>query len=303
MARMIEKRLAGMTILGTSLAGEETAIAAPEYNVCFDIGRAPREVIPIDNVCLTHGHMDHAAGIAYYFSQRGFIGNAPGRMILPRELLPSVQRLLDVWAEIERHPSNAQLVGIDHLENVEIRRGLAARAFTANHGPAALGYTLIESRHKLRADLLGKSGPELVALKRQGIQIEEHIEVPLLTYSGDTAIGRFLELDFVRTSRAVIIECTFFERDHLSRARAGRHMHVTDLPKVFEAIPDAEIMLVHLTRRTDLREARRIMQRILKPGDLERVSFLMERPPRGDRPAEAQPATRLDEPADVPQRF
>ena len=34
----------------------------------------------IDNLCLTHGHMDHAAGVAYYLSQRHFVGNSPGRV-------------------------------------------------------------------------------------------------------------------------------------------------------------------------------------------------------------------------------
>ena len=66
MGRLVHKTLGRIKILGFSLAGEETVVAVPEYNVCFDIGRAPREVISIDNVCLSHGHMDHAAGVAYW---------------------------------------------------------------------------------------------------------------------------------------------------------------------------------------------------------------------------------------------
>ncbi len=92
MGRLVKKELAGIGIIGLSLAGEETVIAAPELNVCFDIGRAPREVISIDNVCLSHGHMDHAAGVAYYLSQRGFIGNAGGRVIVHRTLAQSLQK-------------------------------------------------------------------------------------------------------------------------------------------------------------------------------------------------------------------
>ena len=66
LGRLIEKTPGGIRVLGFSLAGEETVVAAPEYDVCFDVGRAPREVISIDNICLTHGHMDHAAGIVYF---------------------------------------------------------------------------------------------------------------------------------------------------------------------------------------------------------------------------------------------
>jgi len=280
MSRLIDKQLGGIRLLGFSVAGEESVVVAPEYNICFDVGRAPREVIPIDNVCLTHGHMDHAAGVAYYFSQRGFVGLPPGRVIVHRCLAQPIQKLMDIWSEIEGHPAAGQVHGVEHLEDVEIRRGLLIRPFTVNHSRSSLGYSLIERRHKLKAEFAGKPGPQLAALKRDGVQIEDHVEVVLLTCTGDTAIGRFLELDFVRRSQALLVECTFYEADHVSRARDGRHLHVDDLPKVLSAVPEAQIMLTHVTHRTDLRLAKGIVQRVLKPADLERVSFLMDRPAR-----------------------
>lgn len=283
MGRLVHKEVDGMELLGFSLAGEESVVAAPQYNVCFDIGRAPREVIAIDNVCLSHGHMDHAAGIAYYLSQRNFVGIAPGRVIVHYSLQPALERLMAVWAEIEGHPSPGSILGVDHLTDVELRRGLLVRPFSVHHCPTALGYTLIEKRHKLRPELAGKSGPQLVELKKQGVQIEVPVEMPLLTYTGDTALGRFLELPFVRASRVVLIECTFFDREHLSRARAGKHIHVSDMPRVVEALPESRIVLTHVTRRTDMRAAARILERVLGAEALERVSFLMERPARAGR--------------------
>jgi len=278
MSRLIEKTIDGIRLVGFSLAGEETVIVAPEHNVAFDVGRAPREVISIDNVCITHGHMDHAAGVAYYFSQRGFVGLPGGRVIIHRSIAQHIQQLMAIWAEIERHPSAGVVHGVEHLEEVELRRGLIVRAFEVNHCPGALGYTLIEKRHKLKAEFVGKTGPELVELKKRGVQIEENIEVPLLTYTGDTAVGRFLELDFVRNSRAVLLECTFFDREHCDRARAGRHIHVNDLPRVFAALPNSRIMLVHVTRRTDMHLNKRILEKVLSAEDLARCSMLMDRP-------------------------
>ncbi len=189
MARLIQHYLDGMKILGFSLAGEETVVAAPEFNVCFDIGRAPREIISIDNVCLSHGHMDHAAGVAYYFSQRGFVGNVPGRLIVHQGLAQPIQRLMDVWGDIEGHPLPGIVLGVGHLEDVTLRRGLLIRPFTVNHAANALGYSLIELRHKLKPEFLGKTGPQIVALKQSGIEIEEERQVCLLTYTGDTAMG------------------------------------------------------------------------------------------------------------------
>lgn len=280
MSRLMHREVGGIRVVGFSLGGEETVVVVPDYNVCFDVGRAPREVIPIDNVCLTHGHMDHAAGVAYYLSQRTFVGIAPGRVIVHRSLAQSLQKLMDVWGDLEGHPSPGKIIGVDHLESVPIRRGLEVRAFAVNHAAGALGYTLIETRHRLKAEFHGKSGPELVALKQRGITIDENLEIPILTYTGDTAVGRFLDLDFVRNSRAVLLECTFFDSDHRSRAKAGRHVHVDDLPKILAALPLAEVMLIHVSRRTDVRLAKRILERVIKPADRERISFLMDRPER-----------------------
>lgn len=283
MSRLIHKDLGGIHIAGFSLAGEETVIVVPEFNVCFDVGRAPREVIAIDNICLSHGHMDHAAGIAYYFSQRTFVGVGPGRVIVHRSLAGPLQQLMGLWADIERHPSPGQILGVEPLEDVTLRRNLLVRPFEVNHSTCALGYTLIERRHKLKPEFAGKSGPQLVELKRQGVEIEAWIEVPLLTYTGDTAVAPFLEYDFVRKSRAVLVECTFFEREHLSRARSGRHVHVNDLPRILADIPEAQIMLTHVTRRTDLRLAKRILDQVIDEADKERVSFLMDKMPGRER--------------------
>lgn len=280
MSRLVHKTIAGIKIEGFSVAGEESVIAAPEYNVCFDPGRAPRETIPIDNMCVTHGHMDHAAGLAYYFSQRDFVGIAPGRVIVHRDLAQAIQRLMDVWADIEGHYSPGQVYGVSPLEDVEIRRGLLVRPFAVNHALGSLGYTLIEVRHKLKGEFIGKSGPQLVALKKDGVQIVDRLEIPLLTVTGDTALGRWLDLEFVRRTRVLLVECTFFEDEHRHRARSGRHIHIDDLHEVLSAVPDARIVLTHLSRRTDIRWARKVVENIVQRGDYERISFLMERPPR-----------------------
>jgi len=297
MGKLVHKTIDGIRLIGYSVAGEESVVAAPEYNVCFDVGRAPREIIPIDNVCLTHGHMDHAAGIAYYFSQRDFIGNAPGRVIVHRSLAQSIQKLMDIWADIEGHHASGQVYGVEHLEDVPIRRGLIVRAFTVNHGRGALGFSLLEVRHKLRDEFVGKSGPQLVELKRQGVEIERHMELALLSYTGDTAAGAFLDLPFVRESRVLILECTFFDPAHRIRARSGRHIHVDDLPGILEAVPEAQVLLTHLTRRTDLRQAKRLIERTVSRSQLDRLHLLMDRPPRASLPHATPVASPAERPA------
>ncbi|TWT45494.1 ribonuclease Z [Phycisphaerae bacterium RAS1] len=273
-------------VLGASLAGEETCIMLPELNVAFDVGRAPRDLLSIDHVFLSHGHMDHAAGIAYYFSQREFVGNAPGNLYVPATLVQPIRRLLQTWADIDGHEPPGNVQAAIPGQDIVVRRDLLVRPFGVNHPapagrhgqspPYGLGFCVIEVRQKLKDEYQGLDGPALVDIKRRGEEITRRVELPLVAYCGDTAPGPFLSLDFVRTAQVLLLECTFVEADHQDRARAGAHMHVTYLRELVPTLRNERILLTHLSRRTGLAEARELVRRELSPADAERVSFLME---------------------------
>src|SRR5689334_13061976 len=90
-------KLGAHSVVGYSVAGEETVTQIPELNVCFDIGRAPFFALTSDFICISHGHMDHLAGVAYYLSQRYFQGMKPGTILLPREMERNVDLMLKCW--------------------------------------------------------------------------------------------------------------------------------------------------------------------------------------------------------------
>jgi len=281
--RVNKIQLAGYTFIGYSLAGEESVVGVPELDVCFDIGRSPSEILNINNVLLTHGHMDHAAGIAYYFSQRNFLDNPQGTMVVPKELVPPIHKLMDAWREIEGHRTPYRLVGLDPGEEYTIRRGLYARSFRAVHGGPCLGYSVIEKRQKLKPEYLELPGPKLAEMRRRGEELTYTLEVPLVCYCGDTAYGDFFNLDWVRKAKVLILECTFVEEDHRSRAVAGNHLHLDDFLKLQNTLENENILLVHLSRRTSLSAARQQLRSYLSEANFKRLHFLMAKP-SGARP-------------------
>ncbi len=121
------------------------------------------------------------------------------------------------------------------------------------------------------------TGREIVALKSKGVEITNRLEVPLVAYLGDTARANYSRLPHVAKARALLIECTFFDADHTRRAKLGKHLHVDDLPEVLEGMENERIILIHVTRRTNMTEARKMLRKALRKDILERVTFLMSR--------------------------
>ena len=238
--------------------------------------------------------MDHAAGIAYYFSQRMFLDNAPGHLYVPEILVDPARRLLRLWADIDGNEPPANIHPVRAGEDVVLRRDLVVRPFEVNHPcrkrgritVPALGFAAIDVRQKLRQEYQNLTGPQLVELKNRGVEITRRVEIPLVAYCGDSASGDYLDLDFVRNSKILLLECTFVEPDHLERARAGGHLHVSDLPALIPRLNNERILLIHLSRRTPLATARALVRATLGPDYDTRVSFFMEHRPKRRRAAE-----------------
>ncbi|MBN1816119.1 MAG: MBL fold metallo-hydrolase [Sedimentisphaerales bacterium] len=264
-------------IIGYSVAGEETVVAVPQLDVCFDIGKAPDQIIPINHMLLTHGHMDHAAGLAYYLSHRKFCGHTEGTVLAPTDLIPSIRQILDVWGRLDGSHIPANLVGVVPGDEYKIKPNLIARAFPTKHCRGSVGYSVIETRRKLKAEYAGLSGPQIVELKKQGIPIDNPVEIPMVTYLGDTKYVDFSSLSYVANSKVLIAECTFFIEDHLDRADAGRHMHIDEFGRLLEGLHNEHIVVTHLTQRTPIREARAIMKEKLDKDIYDRITILMDR--------------------------
>ncbi len=80
----------------------------------------------------------------------------------------------------------------------------------------------------------------------------------------------------VRKSQIVIAECTFIEPDHKDRARIGKHLHLDDVAEWLPVLECEKLVLVHLSRRSNLMEARKRLRHLVKPALVDKVEFLMD---------------------------
>ena len=270
-------RIDDLEIIGYSVAGEETVVGMPQLDVCFDIGKAPDQVININNVLLTHGHMDHAAGIAYYLSHRNFCGISTGTIVAPKNLLGPIRQIIDAWGKLDGNRVPANLVGVVPGDEHQIKPNLFARVFPTKHTRGSVGYSVIEKRKKLKPEYLKLNSKQIVELKKQGVEIEYPLEIPIVTDLGDTQFVDYSQLKYIAESKILIAECTFYEDEHTVRAQAGRHIHVNELAGLLEKMNNEYVVLIHTTQRTGVNEIRKLLKKTLPKEQFEKIILIMDK--------------------------
>jgi len=261
---------------GVSVAGEGTAVVVPEYNICFDIGVCHRPMLGAKYVAITHGHMDHVAGLPYYFSQRRFQGMGTGTCVCDKRIEPAVRDMMQGWINLEQQETAHEIIGLADDGEIEIKNNLFLRAFHVDHTVPAVGYSVIERRTKLKPELQNVPQSRLMELKSEGVEITRELRLPMVTYIGDALPGADFFRDEVLKARVLVTECTFFEEGHRERALVGKHVHLDHLAELFPKLECEALVLTHVTRRTTLRRAREEIARRFSEEDASRIFLLMD---------------------------
>lgn len=282
-------------VQGLSTAGEQTCVQVPELDVCFDMGSCPRAMLPCRYVALSHGHMDHIGGLAYYCSQRQFQGMGPGKIVCSKAIAPAVRSMMDGYVNLEQQMTPYELIEMEDGDEIEIKNNIFLRLFDTEHTSPSSGYSIVEKRSKLKEEFYELPQDKLRELKASGKNITRILEVPLVSYTGDTLPGPYLLRDDVRKSQIVISECTFIDDEHRERAKVGKHMHIRDIAEWLGVLECEALVLVHLSRRSNMNDARKQLRSLVKRELAEKVFFLMDhRTNRYRYERQAEDAARLE---------
>ena len=186
-----------------------------------------------------------------------------------------MKEIINAWSRLDGNKIPANLVGVKPGDEYRIKPNLFTRVFPTKHSRGSVGYTVIEKRKKLKTEYKGLTGPQIVELKKQGVEIDYHLEIPIVTYLGDTQYVDFSQLKYIVESKILIAECTFYEGEHSDRAEAGRHMHIDEFATLLDKMKNEHIIITHITQRTPMREIRKILKDALPKDKYERITLLM----------------------------
>jgi ribonuclease Z len=255
----IDATWAGIPISGVSIAGRETWFHLPTFHVALDLGRCPTALVSVARVFLSHAHLDHGAGVAYWASQRT-LGRMPGGVVFTTpEAVDGLRRVLELQRELEGVPRYlGDVAPIAPGETVSIRKDACVTAFRVDHRVPGLGFIVSERRNQLRRELRGRSQEEIKAAGAAGRPVSESVDRPLVAYSGDTAKGVFsLAPKEAFQAKVFLLECTFLEPEHLDRAESWGHLHLSEIAERADLFENEVLVLTHLTLRSSPEEIRR----------------------------------------------
>ena len=276
--RRIEATWAGLPVRGVSVAGRETWFHLPTLHLAFDLGRAPTALVSVPNVFLSHAHLDHGAGLAYWCSQRRFLRLPGGTARTHPAAVPAWTKLLALHEVFEAVRYDARVEAMESGARVSLRRDLEVEAFEADHRVPALGFVASEIRNRLREDLAGHPPGEIRDAAARGEAVAGKVAIPLVAYSGDTGAGVFARAPrSFFTAKVLLLECSFVEESDRERSEKWKHLHLDEIAERADLFENEVVVLTHLTLRTSPGDIRKAIARGLPPRLAARtVPFLPE---------------------------
>lgn len=286
----VQIKTSKLTLNGFSISGLATWMTVQELSLCFDMGECPLSAVPMDHVFLTHAHGDHSRCLMRHHALRKMLGiEKEATYYIPEIILEETKAWIRASAVFEGVKGNIKLPHLVPLRSdmrssapltLAHRKHNSVKAFKADHGIPSLGYTIYESRQKLKPEYHGRIGRELAELKRNGVQIEMALHVPLITFIGDCTAETLWREEEIWESPVLVIESTYIAQGEQYFAHERGHTHLAEIGDLLQQrdVACEAIVLKHFSMKIKAYEALEAALKYIPHSYHDRVFLLLDLP-------------------------
>jgi ribonuclease Z len=275
-------QLAGIAIDAVSVGGLETCIMLPGMGVVLDMGVCPPQAVARPTVLFTHAHIDHMGAVVQHCATRSLTGLPPPTYAVPAENIDAFEALFAAWRRLDGSDLPCNVVAAHPGTEIPLSGRRVARAARSLHRVPTLNWSIWSHKTRLRADLRGQPPAAIQAARARGEDVNDHLEVCDLAFTGDTLIEAIERVPALRQARVLICEVTFLDdRVSVARAHETGHIHLDEIIDRADIFENQAILFTHQSARYSAAQAQEIVARRLPPSLRDRVTLL---PPRRMRP-------------------
>ncbi|MFM6928553.1 MAG: MBL fold metallo-hydrolase [Bdellovibrio sp.] len=257
---------------GLSLSGIRTAIAMPDLSLSFDVAQGYPYLLNLKKFFISHGHLDHAAGLPYIISQKAMTSQEGAQYFMPQSLVAPMTEIMKIWGKIEGHEYKFDFVGVKADDEFHLNQQCYMKAFPTTHRIESFGYTLFEIQKKLKAEYHGLTEDQIVDLRRQGKDVNDIHHLPMVTFTGDTQIEFLDSRPWIKKSKILILEATYLDdRKTIEGARQWGHTHLDEIIPRLDEIESEQIVFIHISSRYSMEETKRIFKKRIPEKHQDRI--------------------------------
>ena len=241
-------------------------ILLPQLQLALDAGRAHHALPAMKTVMVSHGHVDHLGGIAYWASQRQLQSMGSARLLAPGAIVPGIEDLLATHAHLEGgQPYEVEVYSVESGKRFSLRQDFDLDFFPTDHWVPTLGSRLIWRRHRLLPKYATLPGEEIARRRGRGETVTEEVETNILSYCADCGPRVLEHQSLTLASEVLLIECSFYRPGDKERAVRYGHMHLEDVLEAIDRLSCRHLVVLHASRRHRLREVEKVLDERLRP--------------------------------------
>ncbi|TGK29009.1 MBL fold metallo-hydrolase [Leptospira gomenensis] len=261
---------------GISEGGIRTSIYLPSLSLMFDIGAQNPNRIHLENLLLTHSHLDHSSGIPYYISQRSLRKLKPPKIYLPSAVEEPMRKILELYSQIEDFPYRYEMFGVNPGDRIDLDAHHFFSPHKTFHRVPSQGYTIYERRKKLKERFRSLDKEELNKALKENEEVSEPSETPVISFSGDTKIEYVLENEDAANSNILFIECTYIDKERdVAKAREWGHTHLDEILGNLSAFKNEKIVLIHFSKRYSISYIRETLAKRIPENEKHRFHLFL----------------------------